>query len=210
RGRCAVRAAGAGAMRTAAGDAAGAPPPAAATATAKTPRMRPARRELAVARQRLEAWFTQRGWTPLRFQRELWRRVLAGESGLLHTPTGSGKTLAVAGAALVEALVRQAVAPATKRRVRASESHPLRLLWITPLRALAADTTRALREPAEGLGLDWRVGQRTGDASARDRRLAREGGLDALVTTPESLALLLSYPDTPERLRALDMVVVDE
>src|SRR5690606_1645785 len=57
---------------------------------------------------------------------------------------------------------------------------------------------------------DWRVGQRTGDASARDRRLAREGGLDALVTTPESLALLLSYPDTPERLRALDLVVVDE
>lgn len=162
------------------------------------------------ARQRLEAWFGGRGWKPLRFQREVWRRALAGESGLLHTPTGSGKTLAVAGASLVEALARQAVAAPLKRRVRASESHPLRLLWITPLRALAADTTRALREPAEALGLDWRVGQRTGDASARDRRLAREGGLDALVTTPESLALLLSYPDAAERLRVLDMVVVDE
>src|SRR5690606_16232115 len=156
------------------------------------------------------ARFATRGWTPLRFQREVWRRTLAGESGLLHTPTGSGKTLAVAGASLVEALAREASAAPSRRRVRASQAHPLRLLWITPLRALAADTTRALREPAEALGLDWRVGQRTGDASARDRRLAREGGLDALVTTPESLALLLSYPDTPERLRALDMVVVDE
>jgi len=165
---------------------------------------------LRAARQRLQAWFATRGWTPLRFQREVWRRTLAGESGLLHTPTGSGKTLAVAGASLVEALAREASAAPSRRRVRASQAHPLRLLWITPLRALAADTTRALREPAEALGLDWRVGQRTGDASARDRRLAREGGLDALVTTPESLALLLSYPDTPERLRALDMVVVDE
>lgn len=162
------------------------------------------------ARQRLEEWFAARGWKPLRFQREVWRRALAGESGLLHTPTGSGKTLAVAGASLVEALVRQATTPPPRRRLPASESHPLRLLWITPLRALAADTTRALREPAEALGLDWRVGQRTGDASARDRRLAREGGLDALVTTPESLALLLSWPDAAQRLRVLDMVVVDE
>lgn len=86
----------------------------------------------------------------------------------------------------------------------------LKVLWITPLRALASDTLRALREPAEGLGLDWRVGLRTGDASARDKRLARDGQLDALVTTPESLALLLSYPDTAPRLAALRCVVVDE
>jgi Lhr-like helicases len=171
---------------------------------------RPTAAALRRARRQLDAWFAQREWIPLRFQREVWRRALAGGSGLLHTPTGSGKTLAVAGASLLEALARAESAPATKRRMRAAEAHPLRLLWITPLRALASDTTRALREPAAALGLDWRVGHRTGDASARDRRLAREGGLDALVTTPESLALLLSYPDAPERLRALDMVVVDE
>jgi len=173
----------------------------------------PARPSLAAlrrARRQLDAWFAQRDWTPLRFQREVWRRALAGESGLLHTPTGSGKTLAVAGAPLLEALARAEARPTPQRRMRAAEAHPLRLLWITPLRALAADTTRALREPAQALGLDWRVGQRTGDASARERRLAREGGLDALVTTPESLALLLSYPDAAARLQALDMVVVDE
>src|SRR5690606_39343717 len=125
------------------------------------------------ARQQVHACPAQRGRTPLRVQREVWPRALAGDAGLLHPPTGSGKTLAVAGASLVEALARAEAAPKTKRQVRAAEAHPLRLLWITPLRALAADTARALREPAEALGLDWRVGQRTGDASARDRRLAR-------------------------------------
>ncbi|MBD9369998.1 ligase-associated DNA damage response DEXH box helicase [Xanthomonas sp. XNM01] len=162
------------------------------------------------ARAELGDWFATQGWTPLRFQREVWRRYLAGESGLLHTPTGSGKTLAVYGGPLIEALATRAVAAPAPSRRRRRDSRPLRLLWITPLRALAADTVRALRAPAEALGLDWQVGHRTGDASARDKRLAREGGLDALVTTPESLALLLSYPDTAPRLAGLDAVVVDE
>ena len=83
----------------------------------------------------------------------------------------------------------------TKRR-RVAPTASLKVLWITPLRALAADTLRALREPIDALGLDWQVGLRTGDASARDRRLARAGRLDVLVTTPETLSLLLSYPDT--------------
>ena len=87
---------------------------------------------------------------------------------------------------------------------------PLQVLWVTPLRALASDTARALRAPIEGLGLDWQVGLRSGDASSRERRLAREGRIDVLVTTPESLALLLSYPDTLPRMRQLRCVVVDE
>ena len=85
-----------------------------------------------------------------------------------------------------------------------------RLLWITPLRALASDTVRALREPLGALGLDWTVAMRTGDASSRDRRLARQGRADALVITPESLALLLSYPDTAVQLAGLRGIVVDE
>jgi ATP-dependent Lhr-like helicase len=152
----------------------------------------------------LVAWFEKRGWTPAPFQREVWSRYLRGESGLLHTPTGSGKTLAAIGGALIEA----ATHPVERKGVAAE--HGLQVLWITPLRALAADTVRALREPIEGLGLDWTVGLRTGDATARDKRLAREGGLDLLVTTPESLALLLSYPDTSTRLHTLRCVVVDE
>ncbi len=160
------------------------------------------------AMARLSAWFASRGWSPLPFQKTMWRHYLAGESGLLHTPTGSGKTLAMFGGPLLQALIDPV------KRVtlgRATKPVPvLQVLWITPLRALAADTARALREPLDALGLDWEVGLRTGDASARDKRLAREGRVDVLVTTPESLALLLSYPDTLEKLRQLRCVVVDE
>lgn len=157
---------------------------------------------------RLTAWFASRGWAPLPFQKAMWRHYLAGESGLLHTPTGSGKTLAMFGGPLLQALHYP---PPRTTRGRAKTPVPvLQVLWITPLRALAADTARALREPLDALGLDWQVGLRTGDASARDKRLAREGRLDVLVTTPESLALLLSYPDTMARLQHLRCVVVDE
>lgn len=160
-------------------------------------------------RARLDQWFTARGWTPLPFQRQAWRHYLAGDSGLIHTPTGSGKTLAAFGGPLLEALVENAkTALPTSRRARAPR--PLRVLWITPLRALAADTTRALSETADALGLPWAVAQRTGDASARDKRLARGGKLDVLVTTPESLSLLLSYPETAPMFADLRCVVVDE
>jgi ATP-dependent Lhr-like helicase len=157
---------------------------------------------------RLTAWFASRGWAPLPFQKAMWRHYLAGESGLLHTPTGSGKTLAMFGGPLLQALNDP---PPRTTRGRAKTPVPvLQVLWITPLRALAADTARALREPLDALGLGWQVGLRTGDASARDKRLAREGRLDVLVTTPESLALLLSYPDTMARLQHLRCLVVDE
>ncbi|MCW0373212.1 ligase-associated DNA damage response DEXH box helicase [Xanthomonas sacchari] len=178
----------------------------------------------------LYAWFAQQGWQPLPFQRALWRQYLDGGSGLLHTPTGSGKTLAAFGGPLLEGLRAQAAAQAAAAkqtpargngasaaaktvappRTRRQAQRDLKVLWITPLRALAADTVRALREPAQALGLDWQIGLRTGDASARDKRLARSGKLDVLVTTPESLALLLSYPDTAPQLATLRCVIVDE
>ena len=165
----------------------------------------------ASARAAFAGWFAGQGWTPARFQREVWRRYLAGESGLLHTPTGSGKTLAAIGGPLLEALAQPAkVAPKRRAGSRAEATPRLRVLWITPLRALAADTVRSLRLPIEALGLPWDVVMRTGDASARDRRLAQAGQAEILVTTPESLSLLLSYPTTPPLLAGLRCVVVDE
>ncbi|KGK58685.1 ATP-dependent Lhr-like helicase [Xanthomonas arboricola] len=165
--------------------------------------------------QQWRDWFAQRGWAPLPFQRDVWKRYLDGESGLLHTPTGSGKTLAAFGGPLLDALAARGRKSPLKQGkpaapARRQQQRNLQVLWITPLRALAADTARALREPVEALGLDWQVGLRTGDASARDKRLARSGKLDVLVTTPESLALLLSYPDTAPQLSALRCVIVDE
>ncbi|MCS4234641.1 ATP-dependent Lhr-like helicase [Stenotrophomonas sp. BIGb0135] len=160
------------------------------------------------AMARLAAWFDSRGWTPLPFQKAMWRHYLAGASGLLHTPTGSGKTLAMFGGPLLQALADPL--PVVRTGRARTPVPALQVLWITPLRALASDTARALREPLAALGLDWQVGLRTGDASARDKRLAREGRVDVLVTTPESLALLLSYPDGLAKMRQLRCVVVDE
>lgn len=157
---------------------------------------------------RLAAWFASRGWAPLAFQKTMWRHYLSGASGLLHTPTGSGKTLAMFGGPLLQALA-DPLPPRVAGRAR-KPVPALQVLWITPLRALASDTARALREPLAALGLDWQVGLRTGDASARDKRLARDGRVDVLVTTPESLALLLSYPDGLANMRQLRCVVVDE
>ncbi|MFA7680875.1 MAG: ligase-associated DNA damage response DEXH box helicase, partial [Pigmentiphaga sp.] len=131
-----------------------------------------------------------------------WRRYLAGESGLLHTPTGSGKTLAAFGGPALQALADPAPS-------RAAGEGP-RVLWVTPLRALAADTTQTLAQVVGDLDLGWTVALRTGDASARDKRRARQGKADVLVITPESLALLLSYADASSRFRALRCIVVDE
>ena len=155
----------------------------------------------------LAAWFARQGWTPAPFQRAAWRHYLAGRDGLLVTPTGSGKTLAALGGPLLQALRDP---PPPKRKRGEIVAARTRVLWITPLRALANDTTRALREPIEALGLPWTVAMRTGDASARDKRLARNGQSDVLVITPESLALLLSYPETADQLRGLRAVIVDE
>ena len=147
---------------------------------------------------RVERWFASRGWTPFPFQREVWDAYLAGESGLVHAATGTGKTLAAWMAPLLEVMrePRQAVG--------------LRVLWITPLRALAADTAEALIQPLNELGLDWTVETRTSDTPTAVR--ARQGRRlpTALLTTPESLSILLSREDSSEQFRDLRVVVVDE
>ncbi len=157
----------------------------------------------------LRAWFTQRGWSPAPFQRTVWRHWLRGESGLLVTPTGSGKTLAAFGGALLEGLrgIEPVVPDPAHPRIKPSR---LRLLWITPLRALATDTTHALQQPIDALDLGWTVAKRTGDATSRDRRLARQGQAEVLVITPESLALLLTSPETAGLMAGLRGVIVDE
>ncbi|MEW5925873.1 MAG: ligase-associated DNA damage response DEXH box helicase [Gemmatimonadota bacterium] len=158
----------------------------------------------------MEGWFRSRGWEPFPFQREVWDAYLAGESGLIHAATGTGKTYAAWMGPLLEWVAEHpgpARGPAKKPR---AASPPLRVLWITPLRALAADTEAALRAPLEALGLPWTLESRTGDTSAATR--ARQGRRlpTALVTTPESLSLLLSRPDARDLFRDLRAVVADE
>lgn len=153
-------------------------------------------------------WFEQRGWRIFPFQRAVWRAVANGQSGLLHVSTGAGKTYAVWFAALLRAL---AGTSASGRRAKARpQAAGLRVLWITPMRALAADTVRALQEPLADLLPDWTVGARSGDTAGAERARQAKKLPSALVTTPESLSLLLSHPDAADRFAALDMVVVDE
>ncbi len=142
----------------------------------------------------IEAWFAARGWAPFAFQREVWAAMVAGESGLLHATTGSGKTYAVWLGALQ----------------RAQAAAGLQVLWITPMRALAADTTRALQLPLPELARGWAVGQRTGDTPSAERARQDKRWPAALVTTPESLSLMLTRENAASELGGVHTVVVDE
>jgi ATP-dependent helicase Lhr and Lhr-like helicase len=163
-------------------------------------------------------WFASEGWTPFEFQKEVWQAYLNGESGLIHAATGTGKTYAAWMGAVLEWMRDY---PAGKRggyplagggeagRPRGA-APPLRALWITPLRALAADTEAALLAPIEDLGLPWTVESRTGDTSAKIRARQRTRLPTALVTTPESLSLLLTHEDAGTVFDHLELAVVDE
>ncbi len=160
----------------------------------------------------LHAWFAERGWQPFAYQEQTWAAYLTGQSGLLHAPTGLGKTLAVWGGPLIEALAGQAEANAragVPARAKAG-APPLTVLWITPLRALAADTLAALQAPLTALGLPWTLELRTGDTASTVKARQRKQLPSALVTTPESLSLLLSYPESVTQFAHLRCVVVDE
>lgn len=152
-------------------------------------------------------WFTARGWKPFAFQKQVWAAVKQGQSGLLHASTGAGKTYAVWFAALNRFA---SAAPVEKSRKRKPLAEPLTVLWITPMRALAADTARALEAPLRDLQLPWSVGLRTGDSSSSERARQTRRLPSALITTPESLTLMLARADAQTALSTLRMVVVDE
>jgi ATP-dependent helicase Lhr and Lhr-like helicase len=146
----------------------------------------------------VERWFAQSGWQPFAFQREVWAAYARGESGLIHSATGTGKTLA----AWLGPLMALADEKITKQS--------LRVLWITPMRALSADTCESLLKPIEEMGLPITVGMRTGDTTSSERVRQTTKMPHALVTTPESLSLMLSQSRARESLSQIDCVIVDE
>jgi ATP-dependent Lhr-like helicase len=146
--------------------------------------------------RKARAWFAARGWTPFDFQREVWAAMARGESGLLHANTGSGKTYAVWMGALA--------------RMQSSARSGLQVLWLTPMRALAADTTRALALPLDDLAPGCVVGQRTGDTPSAERARQEKRWPQALVTTPESLSLMLTRAKAADELAGVRTVIVDE
>ena len=170
---------------------------AAATGAPRAPRKPTARKGAAPAADRRDAWFAARGWSVFPFQREVWTAAARGESGLLHASTGSGKTYAL----WLAALQRAAAAPAKPG---------LKILWITPMRALAADTLRALQDAAAALMPALTIEARTGDTGSAQRARQNKHLPDTLITTPESLTLLLSKPEAAAQFARLDMIIIDE
>ncbi len=151
----------------------------------------------------VEGWLAARGWQAFDFQREAWAAIARGDSGLLHANTGAGKTYAV-WLGILAACHAPVQTPAPRT------APPLRVLWITPMRALAADTARALSAPLAELAPGWTLGLRTGDTSSSERARQDKRWPTALVTTPESLTLMLTRPQAPELLAGVTHVVVDE
>jgi ATP-dependent Lhr-like helicase len=131
--------------------------------------------------ERFVAWFASQGWTPRRHQLAMLDAALAGESVLLIAPTGGGKTLA----GFLPALVALAEAP---RR-------GIHTLYVSPLKALTTDIARNLTRPVAEMGLAVSIETRTGDTPANRRVRQRTDPPNILLTTPESLAVLLSLSD---------------
>ncbi|HEX7777081.1 MAG TPA: DEAD/DEAH box helicase, partial [Parvibaculum sp.] len=144
------------------------------------------------------AWFAGRGWQPRAHQLELLAHAAAGHSALLIAPTGAGKTLA----GFLPSLVELSATPARRRG--------LHTLYISPLKALAVDVKRNLETPIAEMGLQITLETRTGDTPQNRRQRQRREPPDILMTTPEQLALLLSYADAPAFFGSLSCVILDE
>ena len=140
------------------------------------------------------------GFEPFAYQEEAWELNAAGLSGIIHVSTGSGKTYAATLASLA----------AISRGRRLEGSGRLGLLYVTPLRAVAHDITRALQAAVAAASLGLSVEERTGDTSAYRKRKQRDEMPDVLVTTPESLSLLLSHPGNEKRFGGVHTLVLDE
>lgn len=141
-------------------------------------------------------WFESKGWRPFAFQMEAWDAVDRGLDGLVNAPTGSGKSYSL----LVPALKKAAQHP----------QHQLQIIWLTPIRALAKEIHLAATRLAEGCSLPVSIGIRTGDTSSADRRKQKEKLPNLLITTPESLHLLLCDKQHREVFKHLKVLVADE
>ncbi len=155
-------------------------------------------------RRAVQNWLSLRGWRPMAFQRQVWTAMLSQKNGLLHASTGAGKTLAVWLGAL------QLLAERDSDGMAITPDPGLQVLWLTPMRALASDTVRALQEPLASLAPNWTVAARTGDTPSGERSAQTRRLPTALVTTPESATLLLSHADAAKRLGTVRIVIVDE
>jgi ATP-dependent Lhr-like helicase len=143
-------------------------------------------------------WFASKGWEPFAFQVEAWESYGQGLSGLVNAPTGSGKTYSLLIPIITEGLLYSV------------KSNRVQSIWITPIRALGKEIDYSAKDAIEGLGSSWRVGVRTGDSSTKEKQKQLERPPQFLITTPESLHLLLAQRNYADYFKDLKSIVVDE
>lgn len=149
-------------------------------------------------------WFRKRKWEPFDYQQQVWKAFLSGKNGLLNAPTGSGKTYALWMPILIKWIDDH---PDTYQELT---DNGLQLLWITPLRALARDIEQALQQVVDDLDIPWKVARRTGDISSYKKQQMKEQMPEVLVTTPESLHILMAQKGYKSYFSDLNAVVIDE
>ena len=145
-------------------------------------------------------WFHQQGWEPFSFQKETWRAFLNKKHGILNAPTGSGKTYALALPILLTYFEQ-----GPKR-----EKSGLQALWISPIRALTKEIQSAVTRAAKDLEVPWEIATRTGDTPAGQKKKQQQSWPEFLITTPESLHLMLAQKKYYNTFKNLKAVVVDE
>lgn len=150
-----------------------------------------------------ESWFEKQDWKPFAFQKKSWKAYLQRKHGLLNASTGSGKTYALWIPVVLEYIKNN---PDYKTK----HKKDLKAIWITPLRALSVEIEQAASRFAAEMGTQLTVGIRTGDTSQKDRASQKKNMPDLLITTPESLQLLLSSKDYDKTFKNLQAIIVDE
>jgi ATP-dependent helicase Lhr and Lhr-like helicase len=151
----------------------------------------------------ISGWIAENGWQLADFQRDTMAAYLAGKSGLLNAPTGSGKTYALFLPVLAGFINKNA-------DYKKQKKSKLRILWITPLRALTKDIQRNLINACTGMNIPWKIGIRTGDMSAKEKNQQIKEAPEVLLITPESLHLFFAQKGHEEMFRNLEAIIVDE
>jgi ATP-dependent Lhr-like helicase len=151
----------------------------------------------------IQQWYQQKNWHQFPFQKEMEKAYLNGYSGLLNAPTGSGKTFALFLPFLADFINRH---PDYQTR----QNNGLQMLWITPLRALTNDIKKAMQEVCDELQIPWKIATRTGDTPAAEKTALKKKLPEVLLTTPESLHLMLAQKEYPKIFQSLQVMVVDE
>ena len=149
-------------------------------------------------------WYKTKKWEQFAFQKEMEKAFLSGYSGLLNAPTGSGKTFAMFLPFIAGYIDKHPEDYKTRK------NNGLQLLWITPLRALTNDIRKAMQSAVDDIGLPWKVGTRTGDTSAKEKLALKKRQPEVLLTTPESLHLMLASKDYAKLFENLQAIVIDE